>query len=329
MRDDPDLFVAGVLTRDMTLPATLLHEAAERQESLPQTSISVGFRVADVRVEMNPAPGGPALTVPAAMSAFLAGGGAAEIAVSVDWSEEIVTPGEPPEFDSGGVWTLHRSDGKNVFVFRSPATGKAPYKLAEMDEEFGRGRVWLSKRVFGGRPAVYPLEYPLDELLVIHRLARGEGVEVHACGVLDEQGRGLLFAGHSGAGKSTMARLWQREGRAKILSDDRIIVRRDGMGALRIHGTPWHGEERLALPISAPLRGVFLLEHAQGANEFGNLAPARAAAELMARSFPPFHDAAGLEFSLQFFARLVTEVPTSIFRFVPDATAIREMERHG
>jgi len=278
---------------------------------------------------MKSAAGGPALGAPAPLRAFLGGGGRADISVSVEWSEEIAAPGGRPVFDSGGVWTLHRTNTGHEFVFRSPATGEAPYKLAAMDESFSRGRVWLARRVFGGRAEVYPLEYPLDELLVIHRLARGEGVEVHACGVMDERGRGLLFTGHSGAGKSTMARLWEQRSGARILSDDRIILRRDALGVFTMHGTPWHGEARLALPISAPLCGVYVLEHAGRGNEFEGMRPARAAAELMSRSFLPFHDGAGLEFSMQFFAEVVAEVPAKMFRFVPDESAVREVERHG
>ena len=72
-----------------------------------------------------------------------------------------------------------------------------------------------------------PLEYPLDELLWIHRLSMGEGVEVHGCGVIAPDGRGLLLTGHSGAGKSTSSRLWSQHDGARVLSDDRIILRRE------------------------------------------------------------------------------------------------------
>jgi len=329
VRNDTDLLVTGVVTGDMNTPATLQTEPQAGRKSLPQKKHPLEFRVAGVGVEMRAAPGGPALEIPAALEAFAGRSGPAEIAVTVDWSEEIAAPAGRPVFDSGGVWTLHRVNGSWTFTFRSPATGAGPYKQAVMDERFRRGRVWLSRRVFGGRSEVYPLEYPLDELLVIHRLSRGEGVEVHACGVVDGRGRGLLFTGHSGAGKSTMARLWQEEGRGQILSDDRIILRRDAAGVVTMHGTPWHGEARLALPLSAPLRGVYVLEHAKKGNEWEGLGRARAAAELMARSFLPFHDAAGLEFALEFFEGVVAEVPASIFRFVPDASAVGETERNG
>jgi hypothetical protein len=329
VRQHSDLLYARVVNRDMSIPATPLIEPAAGLESSLKQNSAIGFRVAELQVEMRSAPGGPALAVPASLRPFVAETGSAGITLEVDWAEEIAAPREAPIFDSGGVWTLHRGGLRHEFVFRSPATGEAPYKLASMEEGFRRGRVWLSRRVFGARQDVYPLEYPLDELLVIHRLSRGEGVEVHACGVMDDGGRGLLFPGHSGAGKSTLARLWLDTGRGRILSDDRIILRRNARGAITMHGTPWHGEARLALPLAARLDGVFLLEHARGVNEIQALAAGRAAAELMARSFLPFHDAAGLAFSLQFFAELSAEVPVNIFRFLPDATAIREMENRA
>ena len=312
----------------MTMPATSLVETQPGRESPVGPGSSLAFAVAGLRVEMHSAPGGPPLAAPSTLEAFAAGACPAGIELSIHWADEIPAPAGPAVFDSGGVWTLHHRESGYEFAFRSPAWGDTPYKLARMDENFRRGQVWLSRRVFGARPAVYPLEYPLDELLVIHRLSRGEGVEVHACGVVDACGRGLLFTGHSGAGKSTLARLWAASAGVCILSDDRIILRRGVEGNVSMHGTPWHGEARLALPLAAPLCGVYVLEHARAGNEIERLAPGQAAAELMSRSFLPFHDASGLEFALQFFAGVVGEVNCSSFRFLPDASAVREIEGH-
>ena len=86
--------------------------------------------------------------------------------------------------------------------------------------------------------AAYPLEYPLDELLIINLLAQGRGVEVHAAGVIDPEGCGHLFLGQSGGGKTTISRLWQGVERAEILSDeDRIILRKEA-GRIWMYGTP-------------------------------------------------------------------------------------------
>jgi len=296
------------------------------QEVRPAGKSSLAFEVGGLRVAMASWGDGPALEAPSVLEAFRATGETGGMILAVEWADRILTPPGKPAFESGGAWTLYRRGSAHEFVFRSPATGEAPYKAAILDEHFRYGRVLLSPSVFGERPAVYPLEYPLDELLVIHRLARGEGVEVHGCGVLDEHGRGLLFVGHSGAGKSTLARQWLKTGGgARVLSDDRIILRPGARGGITMYGTPWHGEARLALPLAAPLCELYFLEHGER-NELEPLDPAWATAELVARSFLPFHDAAGLEFTLEFFARLAAEVPCHRFRFLPDETAVQAIE---
>ena len=100
----------------------------------------------------------------------------------------------------------------------------------------------------GDRPHV-PLGYPLMPLLwtlLLGRLGEDEaGLLCHACGVVTPAGDGLLFAGFSGAGKSTTSRLWRAAcPDATVLSDDRVILRRDlsSPTGFTLHGTPWHGD---------------------------------------------------------------------------------------
>ena len=71
--------------------------------------------------------------------------------------------------------------------------------------------------------------------------------------------KGLLFVGHSDAGKSTVATMLK--GKAEILCDDRIIVR-DWPQGFRIHGTWSHGDVPEVSPNSAPLKAVLFLEKA-------------------------------------------------------------------
>jgi hypothetical protein len=227
-------------------------------------------------------------------------------------------------FDSGGVWQLYRDGERHRFVFSSPALGPLPYKDATFEPDFTSGQVLIRHRCFQGAQGLMPLEYPLDELLLQGLLARGRGAEIHACGVADASGRGLLFVGQSGAGKTTMAGLWEGVPGIAVLSDDRIILRRGADGFV-MHGTPWHGEAALANPSSAPLAGVFFLEHGKA----NTLAPVRGAAattRLFAAGFPPFHDRDGLDFTLAFFARLAAEVPCNELRFTPDRGVVDFVE---
>lgn len=258
---------------------------------------------------------------------FLTVVGRCDVRISVNWTHEMVEPQSGSLFDPGGLWSVFEERGGRRFFFHTDSFGPIPYKSAWFDSEFRRGEVTIFRPYFDANQAVYPLEYPLDELLMIHRLARGEGVEIHAVGVVDDAGRGHLFVGHSGAGKSTLARLWQRESRALILSDDRIILRERG-GRIWMHGTPWHGDAGIASPESAPLCGAYLIEHGTRP-ELRPLPKARAAAEFLARSFVPHYSAEAMDFTLGFLSRVARETPCFTFRFFPDQTAVEAICRAG
>ena len=261
------------------------------------------------------------------LRAFAVEKDACDVNLQIAWVDSLAAPPSTLLFHSGGLWSLYAEPSGYRFSFLSPLLGMTPYKEAWFDAEFSTGRVLLSRRYFDTQRPVYPLEYPLDELLMIHRLSRGEGVEVHAVGISDEQGRGHLFLGHSGAGKSTTARLWLDRPGVRILSDDRIILRaRDGQ--IWMYGTPWHGDAGIASPESAPLTGIYLLEHGNR-NERSLLTPGQAAAELFTRCFVTHHSGEGIRFTLEFLDRVAREVPCSIFKFLPDESAVEEICRGG
>jgi len=223
-------------------------------------------------------------------------------------------------FDSGSVWRLQRDGDEFLFELSSPSFGTAPYKTARVNSSFTAADVKLRRHYVGDRVAIYPLEYPLDELLFIHLLAQGRGVELHACGIVDASGEAYLFVGQSGAGKSTTARLWARKHDVTILSDDRIIVR-DIDGALLAYGTPWHGDEPFAATGPAPLARIFFLRHAHS-NQLRDLSPAETAARLFAASFVPVYDVNAVEFTLAFLETIARRVSCHELYFAPDRSAV-------
>jgi hypothetical protein len=248
-----------------------------------------------------------------------------DVEISAEWADELKMPVMRPAFESGGLWSAFKEDDGTSFYFQTSYLGESPYKRAWFNRDFSRGRVMLLKRYFDPELPVYPLEYPLDELLMIHRLAQGEGAEIHACGVVTADGAGRLFVGHSGAGKSTTSRLWLRQAGSRVLSDDRIILRlRDGKPVM--YGTPWHGDAGLAAQACAPVNQILLLEHGER-NEILALDPARATAELFARTFVPYHSSPGLAHTLDFLEKLTARVPVAVFRFVPEGSAVEEILR--
>jgi hypothetical protein len=322
----PDAGILIEANAPMPVVSSDIPVAEAFEQSKPNGRQQLAFRVggtsfglfSDGNIEMALDPG---------LRDFVVQPGLGDIHIQVEWTDSLEIPSGEPLFNSGGLWRLFEESGGYRFYFNTPYLGASPYKAAWFDPEFKRGHLLLFRPYFDERKPIYPLEYPLDELLMIHRLACGEGVETHAVGIVDEAGQGHLFLGHSGAGKSTTARLWKSESNAQILSDDRIILRvRDGR--IWMYGTPWHGDAGIASPECAPLSRLYLLEHSDH-TELLSLSPGRAAAELFTRSFVPHHSPKGVQFTLRFLDRVAREIPCSIFRFLPDRSAVEAIYREG
>jgi hypothetical protein len=139
-------------------------------------------------------------------------------------------------------------------------------------------------------------------------------------------GRGVVLAGVSGAGKTTFSRLAAGRPGWEPLSDDRVIVRLpDGTREARAHGTPWPGDGRIAANESAPLERLVFLSQADR-TEVRFLAPREAAARLMAMASIPWYDAERLGASLEACERLLERVPAALLAFRPDPGAVDAVE---
>ncbi len=278
------------------------------------------LEVADISLLVCSADPSLKLETQGTMTDFLAGETKPDARVSAAWSDLSQVNLGRKVFDSGALWQLHRRNGSYLYSFTSSAIGSVPYKVASFDSSFTSGELYLHHPYFESKPALYPLEYPLDELWMVNLLGQGRGAELHGCGVVDSQGEGHLFVGQSGAGKSTMARLWQPQPGIQILSDDRIVLRQSGQ-KLWMHGTPWHGEAGFSSAARAPLTRIYFLQHGQKSQLLPQR-PAEAVGHLFTCSFPPFHDPEALDFTLGFFEEVVKAVPCFELQFLPDESVI-------
>jgi hypothetical protein len=254
-----------------------------------------------------------------------------DISIQVRWAAELSATSGRQLFDSGSIWRLYEDGAEFQFDFSAPILGDRPYKRLIVDRGFRQAILQMNEESFSGLPfAVSPLEYPLDELLIMHRLTQERAIELHGVGIVGPDGANNLFVGHSGAGKSTTARLWTSLHKVEILSDDRIIVRESPARELQpgddprqifMYGTPWHGEGCFALPQRAPLQRIFVLEHGQG-NVITRLTRSQMVAELFARAFVPFHRHEYVESALSFLDQLADSVPCYRYSFEPDQRAV-------
>jgi hypothetical protein len=143
----------------------------------------------------------------------------------------------------------------------------------EQDIQVGResGRWWMRRGDFEaewnpvlrhGRIRQSANPYSIDTVLrVLHSLllAGSGGFLVHSASAIRD-GRAFLFAGLSGAGKTTISRLAPPG--VTLLTDEISFVRRLG-DAYWAYGTPFAGElAKVGVNVSAPIAALFLL--AQG-----------------------------------------------------------------
>jgi hypothetical protein len=256
---------------------------------------------------------------------FIAGGVSPgrrpEVRIRTVWGEPVEPPAAELLFDPGkGLWRLYRQGDRHRFVFTAPLLGPLPYQAASFNADFTEGEVEIRRQVFGRRLPVYPLQYPLDELLMVHLLSHGRGVEVHGSGIVSPDGSGTLFAGQSGAGKTTMAKLWLSEPGVTILSDERVVLRQEG-DDIWMYGTPWHGDGRIANQGRARLARLFFLRHA-ARHQMAPVSPTDAIARLFVCGFAPFHDPAGLDYTLSFLEQVAARCVCNELGFTPDQSAV-------
>jgi hypothetical protein len=214
-------------------------------------------------------------------------------------------------FDSPPIWSLVRSSEGSCFrIYESYPDLR---RTLLIPDDGGSAQL-----IFQGGDRD-PFAGPALELLMITHLALGRGAILHGCGISID-GRGVVFAGESGAGKSTLSRLWAQQAGIEILSDDRVIVRRQNR-SFYLYGTPWHGEAAFAAPGGVPLSQIFFIRHGPG-NEARKLSGAGAVREMLKCSFPPLWDAGGMAAALELFHGMATSVPCSELTFLPDSSVI-------
>lgn len=73
----------------------------------------------------------------------------------------------------------------------------------------------------------------------------------------------VLFSGHSGAGKSTHSRLWERLFDSRILNGDLNLLGMED-GKVIVYGIPWCGTSEIAQPFKKNLWGVFFIHQSNG-----------------------------------------------------------------
>lgn len=213
-----------------------------------------------------------------------------EFDVELAPSGEVSPDDDVRVFRRNGRWQLERGD------FR-----------AEWDPAARRGRI---------RQSANP--YSIDTVLrIVHTLvlAREGGFLLHAASAV-RNGKAFVFAGASGAGKTTLSRLAPPD--ASVLSDEISYVRKEADGYYA-YGTPFAGElARSGENLRAPIESLYLL--AQGPdNRAATLGQAEAARCVLGNLLFFAEDVELVQAVFASALDFVERVPVRRLTFFPDA----------
>ncbi len=159
---------------------------------------------------------------------------------------------EIPEENGQARIELYRIE--SGWRFEMAPTAKAPTCCwLETDEDYTRATLSITPE---RRSALFAINNSLMILYAFRTASMGT-LEMHSSVVIRD-GKGYMFLGKSGTGKSTHSRQWlETFPGTELLNDDNPVIRADGTG-VRVYGTPWSGKtpcyRKLDVPVGAIVR---------------------------------------------------------------------------
>ena len=237
--------------------------------------------------------------------------------------EELAVPeGLVLEFDQD-------DDGSQIRLYRTPSGeswfefllwGKlAGRMLASAD--FREATLAVGEMGIGAGHSGFALNNALMVMYAL-RCARMGTALFHAA-VVGYRGKGYLFLGKSGTGKSTHARLWlQHIPGTELVNDDNPVVRVMEDGTARVYGSPWSGKTPCYRNMDLPAGGFVQLEQAP-VNEIRRLRGIAAYAALVPSISGKRWDRAIADGLHATENALAARVPVWHLRCLPDAAAAR------
>lgn len=236
--------------------------------------------------------------------------------ILLEWEEsaEILQGEGELVYDPGVIWRMFKNGetwcAEISYADRTAACRKEEVRCLLFANN-SWDRVTLTERRFGnGWHSLLALG--AGELMVRSAMVLSDGIVLHAAGI-DDNGHGIVFSGHSGAGKSTQLGFWIHEPGVIPMTDDRVAIRTLGKGGAVCYGTPWGGMPHIASNHSVPLKALILLEQ-DVENRMTLLSPEKAAAMLACRAFLPYWDRSLMQRAFLNLDRLVKNTPVYLLR---------------
>ena len=167
-------------------------------------------------------------------------------------------------------------EGKTIYEYLVTREVRAGYFV--MNRDYTEGEYFPCPRI-GGRTTLFQVN---TSLMIQYTFATaGRWTLLLHASVTRYEGRGNLFFGVSGTGKSTHSRLWHDfVPGSDLMNDDNPIVRYEE-GRFLVYGSPWSGKTVCYRNVVAPVNALVRLEQFPE-NRIARLEPLQAYASVLA-----------------------------------------------
>ena len=208
-------------------------------------------------------------------------------------------------------------EGKTIYDYLLTREIRAGYFV--MNKDYTEGDYYPCPRI-GGRTTLFQVN---TSLMIQYTFATaGLGTLLLHASVTRYQGRGNLFFGVSGTGKSTHSRLWHEfVPESDLMNDDNPIIRVED-GQFLVYGSPWSGKTLCYRNVVAPVNALVRLEQ-HPKNRIERLRSLQAYASIIAAvsTIRWNHDVMSL--LIPTIERVAMNVPCFQLKCRPDEEAVR------
>jgi hypothetical protein len=223
-------------------------------------------------------------------------------------------------------WRIAKVASKFLIEGRIAGKSGPPRFQLLINKYLNRGKVYIIDS--HNQWKITDIIYGFLQVLTIYYLCKyKKGLLFHASGV-ERDGEGYIFAGLSGAGKSTTSRIWNRFNKVRVFNDDRIIVRKHGSIFL-MYPTPWHGdycEYPLHYKDQAQVKKIFYIYHRKR-NFAEKISSVEAFSYFCKTIFMPFWDKKCMNFISECLLDMISRVPTYKLGFKNDARVVSYIKK--
>ncbi len=160
-------------------------------------------------------------------------------------------------------------------------------------------------------------------LLFYTHVIQKQILQLH-CSIIEFMGKGVIFLGASGVGKTTQAECWAKYQGAMIINGDIGLVQKTDQGFVA-WGTPWHGSSPYCENTSVPVKALVVLKQAPE-NSIRELTGFEKVTAVSNSVFYPQWLENGMELCLETLDHLLSALPVYELSCRPDEEAVQLTE---